>query len=57
MSEEHNYCTTKGLGWAFLILVFTIVGLPVIMLMMTVGPEEYAYYCNMNILPCFGLKE
>ena len=36
MSEEHNYCTTKGLGWAFLILVFMIIGLPVIMLMIMV---------------------
>jgi|TARA_B100001094_G_scaffold138031_1_gene133633 hypothetical protein len=57
MSEEHNYCTTKGLGWAFLILAFMIVGLPVIMLMLMVGLEDYAMYCNMNILPCFGLKE
>ena len=57
MSEDHNYCTTKGLGWAFLILAFMIVGLPVIMLMLMVGPEEYGTYCNMNILPCFGLNE
>ena len=57
MSEEHNYCTTKGLGWAFLILAFMIVGLPVIMLMLMVGLEDYALSCNMNILPCFGLIE
>mgnify|MGYP000290352937 FL=1 len=57
MSEEHNYCTTKGLGWAFLILAFMIVGLPVIMLMLMVGLEDYAMYCNMNILPCFGLNK
>lgn len=57
MSEEHNYCTTKGLGWAFLILAFMIVGLPVIMLILMVGLEDYAMYCNMNILPCFGLSE
>jgi len=57
MSEEHNYCTTKGLGWAFLVLVFMILGLPVIMLMLTVGLEDYGMYCNMNILPCFGLRE
>ena len=49
MSEEHNYCNTKGLGWAVLILVFMILGLPVIMLMLMVGPEEYGTYCNMNI--------
>jgi len=57
MSEEHQYCTTKGLGWAVLILVFIMLGLPVIMLMLTVGLEDYAMYCNMNILPCFGLSE
>ena len=57
MSEEHNYCTTKDLGIAFLILVFMIVGVPILALFIMVGPEEYAYYCNMNILPCFGLKE
>tara|TARA_B110000444_G_C18669334_1_gene514519 strand:- start:419 stop:592 length:174 start_codon:yes stop_codon:yes gene_type:complete len=57
MSEEHNYCNTKGLGWAVLILVFMILGLPVIMLMLMVGLEDYAMYCNMNILPCFGLSE
>ena len=57
MSEEHNYCNTKGLGWAVLILVFMILGLTVIMLMLMVGLEDYAMYCNMNILPCFGLSE
>ena len=57
MSEEHNYCNTKGLGWAVLILVFMILGLPVIMLMLMVGLEDYAMYCNMNILPCFGLSK
>jgi hypothetical protein len=57
MSEEHQYYTTKGLGWAVLILVFMILGLPVIMLMLMVGLEDYAMYCNMNILPCFGLSE
>ena len=57
MSEEHQYCTTKGLGWAVLILVFIMLGLPTIMLMLMVGLEDYAMYCNMNILPCFGLSE
>tara|TARA_B100000902_G_scaffold366357_1_gene388066 strand:+ start:348 stop:521 length:174 start_codon:yes stop_codon:yes gene_type:complete len=51
-----NYCTTKGLGWAFLILVFFIAVFPVLMLMMMVGLDEYARYCNLNIMPCFGLK-
>jgi hypothetical protein len=30
MSEQTNYCTTKGLGWAFLTIVFLIVGVPVL---------------------------
>ena len=54
MSE--NYCTTKGLGWAFLILTFFIAGVPILMLMAMVGLEDYARYCNLNIMPCFGLE-
>ena len=30
MSEQTNYCTTKGLGWAFAVCVFIIVGVPVL---------------------------
>ena len=26
---SQNYCTTKGLGWAFLICIFMILGVPV----------------------------
>ena len=51
--EEHNYCTTKGLGWAFLIIALFMVGVPIIMLMVMVGLDEYARYCNLNIMPCF----
>jgi len=29
MSEQ--YCTTKGLGWAFLTCIFFILGVPVLM--------------------------
>jgi len=58
MSGEHqNYSTTKDLGLAFIILAFIILGVPVIMLMLMVGLEDYAMYCNMNILPCFGMSE
>jgi hypothetical protein len=56
MSEQTNYCTTKGLGWAFLVVVLMIVVVPVLMLMSMVGLEEYGRYCNLNILPCFGLN-
>ena len=56
MSEQTQYCTTKGLGWAFLIITFVIVGVPILMLMAMVGLEDYARYCNLNILPCFGLE-
>ena len=35
MSE--NYCTTKGLGWAFLVCVFFILGVPVIMWLLLEG--------------------
>ena len=47
---SNNYCTTKGLGWAFPILFFLSV-FPVLMLMMMVGLDEYALYCNSIISP------
>lgn len=56
MSEQTQYCTTKGLGWAFAVIIFMIAVLPVLMLMAMVGLEEYGRYCNVNILPCFGLN-
>ena len=55
MSEHTNYCTTKGIGWAMLVITFFIVVVPVLMLMAMVGLEEYGRYCNLNILPCFGI--
>ena len=55
--QHHQYCTTKGLGWAFLIIAFFIVGVPILMLMASVGLEEYGRYCNLNIMPCFGLNK
>lgn len=58
MTDNHQqeYCTTKDLGKAFAVLVFMIIGVPIIMLMLMVGPEEYAKQCNLSPLPCFGLK-
>ena len=56
MSEQTNYCTTKDLGKAFLVIAFMIIGVPILALMAMVGLEEYGRYCNVNILPCFGLN-
>jgi hypothetical protein len=53
MSE--NYCTTRGLGWAFLIILFVMVGVPIASTYAMVGSEDYIRYCNMTpLLPCFG---
>lgn len=57
MSEQTQYCTTKGLGWTFMVIVLMIAVLPVLMLVMMVGLEDYGRYCNLNILPCFGLNK
>ncbi len=58
MTEEphHDYCTTKDLGKAFAVIVFMIAVVPVLLLMAMVGLEDYGRYCNLNILPCFGLN-
>ena len=53
-----NYCTTKGLGWAFLILFIMILGVPMAITYLSVGHKEYGRYCKMTpILFCFGVKE
>ena len=46
MSEQTQYCTTKGLLPAFLIIMFFIVGIPVLMV-------DNARYCKQSILPCY----
>lgn len=58
MSEEHHqeYCTTKDLGKAFAVIVFMIAVVPVLLLMAMVGLEDYGRYCNLTLLPCFGLN-
>lgn len=55
-SHKENYCTTKDLGKAFAVIVFMIAVVPVLMLMAMVGLEDYARYCNLTLLPCFGLN-
>ena len=50
-----NYCTTKGLGYAFAIVAFFILVVPMGMTYAMVGHEDYMRYCNMTpLLPCFG---
>lgn len=49
MSE--NYSTTKGLGWAFLIVAFFILGVPILLV-------DNAQYCKQAILvPCYPWVE
>ena len=58
MSEQTNYCTMKGLGWAFLIVTFFIVVLPWGVTYATVGHDGYARHCKMTpLLPCFGIEK
>ncbi len=58
MQHNTQYCTTKGLGYAFAILTFFILVLPWGVTYAMVGPSEYARYCKMTpLLPCFGLKD
>jgi hypothetical protein len=44
---EH-YCTTKGLGWAFLTCVFFILGVPVLMWLALEGSSWYERFDLMN---------
>ena len=49
-----NYCTTKGLGYAFAIVAFFILVVPMGMTYAMVGLEDYMRYCNMTCCFCFG---
>lgn len=50
MSEQTNYCTLKGLGWAFLIITIFMVGVPI-----AFADQKY---CKQSIiLPCFSWSE
>ena len=52
MSEQTNYCTTKGLGWAFLIIIIGMVGMPILG-----SAIAYPDNCKQSILiPCLGLE-
>jgi len=43
-----NYCTTKGLGWAFVICSFLILGVPVLMWLALEGADWYTKFDLMN---------
>ena len=47
----------KGLTRSLAIVTFMIVGVPVLMTLVMLGPDEYARQCNLNLLPCFGLED
>lgn len=56
MSEQINYCTGKGLFGSILIIVFLLVGVPVLSAYTIMGHDAYAKYCNMAIhIPCLGI--
>ena len=46
MTEQ--YCTTKGLGWAFIICAFFILGVPVLMWLALEGADWYTKFDLMN---------
>ena len=46
MAEQ--YCTTKGLGWAFLTCGFFILGVPVLMWLALEGSSWYERFDLMN---------
>ena len=50
---SNQYCTTKDLGKAISIIVFMMVGVPMLIAM---SYEDYPKYCKMSIiLPCIGV--
>lgn len=58
MSEQTNYCTLKGFGWAMLLIVFLMVVAPLLMMLAIQGPEDYGRNCVRSIaMPCLGLSQ
>jgi len=58
MSEQTYYCTMKGIGWVTLIVTFILIGVPLLVTLAMIGPEDYGNYCKMAIhMPCFGLGD
>lgn len=40
-----------------LVIAFMLVGVPVLMALVMLGPDEYGRQCNLNVMPCFGLED
>lgn len=57
MTDNNGYVTFKGLTLTFAMIIFMIVGVPVLMTISMIGTDEYAKQCNINLLPCFGLED
>ena len=56
MADQTNYCTTKGLGWAFLVIILTLTALPILITILMLGVDSYTDNCAQSILmPCLGL--
>ena len=47
----------KGLTRSIMIIAFMLVGVPVLMALTMLGPNEYGRQCNLNLMPCFGLGD
>jgi hypothetical protein len=54
MTNNHEESDLKDLGKAFAILVFIIVGAPVLWSM---SLPDYADNCKVSLLPCVGVNE
>ena len=56
MSEQIKW---HGIGYAFLCVIFMLVGVPIISMMLIVGPEDYfSSYCKQTpLLPCLGMTQ
>jgi len=50
MIHKEHYCTTKGLGWAFLACIFFLLGVPVLMWLALEGASWYKLFDMMNPL-------
>jgi len=57
MTDDNRYVTFKGLTLTIAITAFLIIGGPVLLTISMIGTDEYAKQCNINLLPCFGLKD
>jgi len=47
-NTSEQYCTTKGLGWAFVTCMFLILGVPVLMWLALEGADWYERFDLMN---------